>query len=298
MPSLRFMNRCFVLFLLFTALVSCETEKRISAPQLVSSPRVEFLPELDVPIWDRRFGTMDSLSGDVIVSFVEGHPYYSDTGDPVFFMRQKTRFVYPNYNNSIDYDVDVSPGEIEFSHKGVFFPDIHQTAFGPATSSSSFRMENGVYRILFEYRDMRDRYDVTIDDTLVRIVQLDSNYTQSTHQLFWRYRPQSFAVSCGTTTETAFLCQEFVDSLMASLSLTEFLYPDSGAIPFRRRSAGHYNDAKRRFFVYDKEEDFRLAHESLEKFTLSKIAGQKGIGISLESWRNQWARSWQFPGGR
>jgi len=295
MSSLRLMNICFLLFLLFAVSVSCETEKRVSAPQPVSSPKAELLPELDNPGWDPRHGIMDSLSGEILIFFGEGHPYSSDTGNPVFFMSQKTAFIYPNYNNSIAQDIKVSPGELEFSHKGVFFPDVQADAFGPATSRSSFKMETGVYRILFEYRDMTDRYDVTIDDSLVRIVQLDSNYTQSTHQLFWRYRPQSFAVSCGASAET---CQEFVDSLLASLTLTEFFYPENGVIPFIRRWVGQSNGGSTRFFEYDNEDDFHLARDALERFTLNKIASQKGISITIESWRNEWARSWQFSGER
>jgi hypothetical protein len=297
--SARLFLSSYILVLAFGAVsVSCGTEKHISSPQPVLSPRPELIPDLDNPGPDSSYGEMGPLSGEVIISFTEGHRYYSDVGAPVFFMYQKTAFIYANYNYSIVQDISVSPGEIDFSHQGVFFPDVRLPATGPARARAAFRMANGDYRVSFEYRDVRDRYDITIDDTLVRIIQVDSNYTQSTHQLFWRYRPSSFAVSCGTTTETSFLCQEFVDSLLANLKLSEFFYPDTGMIPFARTSSGHYYDTKTRFFVYDGEENFQIASDALERFTLNIIAGQKGIGISLESWRNERARSWLFPGGR
>ena len=93
----------------------------------------------------------------------------------------------------------------------------------------------------------------------------------------------------------SYLCDEFDELLQAHIKLEEFFYADTEEIAFPRTS---YFSAQARFFTYGGANDLQKACDILRNFTLSRIADQPGILVSLRDWRGDYSLSWKLPGGK
>jgi len=113
-------------------------------------------------------------------------------------------------------------------------------------------------------------------------------------ELYWRYPPNSFAYLCGTTIETSWICDDFLDSMLYHVSIIEFEFPDSGEICYPRASQGHYYDMPARYFFYEREADFDSAGAVLKRYTEQVISQYSGVGIHLIGWNNKDYMSWLF----
>lgn len=240
--------------------------------------------------------TILEIDSIVVIHLGEGHVWdgYEVHSDPVIKLHQYTDHEYVWYNLSILSWVGIGSSSLTFAHRGIKVPSIKANAFGPANSVSLFDMPNGQYNLYLRDRELTDHYTIEINDSLIILTPIDTNYTRPAHRLFWRYKPNSFALLCGTNTTNTHLCDEFVNYLKERLSVAEFWYSDQGAIPFPRAPMGHYYDALTRFFTFQHAEDFEKAGEILGEFTRSKLVGETGVSIWLWSWKNEKKMSWMM----
>lgn len=233
---------------------------------------------------------------DSTYSFAVGEDYATLDGPmtPRISFHQKTDQEFPNYNYRIVNTTFALPGLIRFTYHGILIPEEVQPLFGPARTVNYFKMNDGVYSIVFFRGNQHDLYEVTIDDTMIAVSPEGGSFTHSEHAFYWRYRPQSFALFCGTWVGTSYLCDDIVDSLYAHIDLEEFFYPDSGVVGYGRSSDGHQYDAPARYFYYNSEADFHQAGEILEQFTLSRQEEFHGVGIQIINWLQDSYLSWEF----
>ncbi len=141
-----------------------------------------------------------------------------------------TEEIYPCCNWSIKSEIAVQGNKISIDFLGIYVPEICLTALGPATSTSFLDISNREYSLYFSYRNIIDKYVLTVTDSSNKITEDVSQFTKPKFKLFWRYPPNSFAYLCGTTTETSWIREDFLDTLLNEIDLEEFQFPDSGEI--------------------------------------------------------------------
>jgi len=234
------------------------------------------------------------IESDIIFSVQEGYRDHDSVSEPTIMLSMATEKHYGCCNWQIVSEIGVQRSQIAVHILGIYAPEICLPAFGPAQSTSFLEISEGKYSLYFYYRGVRDRYALTVTDSFVKVAGDVSQLTKPEFELFWRYPPNSFVYLCGTTTETSWICGDFLDTLSGEISLEEFEFPDSGEIPYPRLSMGHYYDMPARYFYYEKDEDFAEAGGILKSYTEDVIAQYSGVGISLTSWKNEKYRSWLF----
>jgi len=234
------------------------------------------------------------IEGNIIISVHEGYQGYDSISEPSIMLSMATEKIYPCCNWSIISKVTVWSNKISIDLLGIRVPEIGLTALGPAKFTSFLDISEGEYLLYFSYRNVIDRYVLTVTDSSIEITEYVSQLTKPKFKLFWRYPPNSFVYLCGTTTETSWICEDFLDTLLSEIDLEEFQFPDFGEIPYPRSSDGHYYDMPAKYFFYKKDEDFDKAGEILESYTQNVISQYSGIGISLISWDNKKYFSWLF----
>ena len=201
---------------------------------------------------------------------------------------------YPYCNYSIDFDISRLGNEVTVKILGIYMPSIGLPAFGPASAREFLDLPGGVYLINFIYQFSVDKYVLTVSDSCLEVFTRTSEFTRPEFNTYWRYPPNSFVYLCGTTIETSWICQDFLDTLLAEVDLQEFFFPDYGEICYPRSSMGHYYDMPARYFLYDGDEDFDRAGEVLEAYTRAVIDNYSGVGLSLWNWKNEEYASWLF----
>ncbi len=247
---------------------------------------------LSCGVFDSSEGELKPIEGNLIFRFQEGYQDHGGISEPSIRLSMVTEKTYPCCNWSIRSQVMVQNREILVRVFGIYVPEVCYTAFGPAMSQSFLNISTGEYSIYFSYRNVTDRYSLTVTDSSIEITEHASHFTRAKSELLWRYPSNSFAYLCGTTTETSWMCQDFLDTLLGEIDLEEFQFPDSGEIPYPCSSAGHHYDTPARYFFYERDEDFDKAGEILRSYTQDVIMPQLGIGISLIGWKNQRHLSW------
>ena len=245
-------------------------------------------------IFDSPEKELKPIEGNVVFSIQERYQDPDTNRKPSIMLSAVTEKTYSCCNWSIISKVTAQSDKISIDFLGIYVPEVCLTAVGPAGSTSFLNISTGVYSLCFSYRNITDRYVLIITDSSIKINDDVSQFTQPKFRLFWRYPSNSFAYLCGTTTETSWICEDFLDTLLSEIDLEEFQFPDSGEIPYPGSSMGHYYDMPARYFFYEKDEDFDKAGEILKSYTQNVIKQRSGIGISLISWKNKRYLSWLF----
>jgi hypothetical protein len=235
---------------------------------------------------------LEPIEGGVIFKITETHP--EPPCEPVITLFMETDKIYPHCNNTIAADVSVDRNTILVTLAGIRIPDVFLPAFGPATASAPLPHAEGERTLHFLYSGTWDTYICAVNDSFIKIEPLTATFTEADIDLYWRYPENSFAYLCGTTHETAWIYEDFLDTLLSKVDLTEFQFPDSGSICYPCSTQGHYVDMPARYFLYDTATDFEQARAVLEAYTESIISQYSGVGISLLNWRAEIFASWLF----
>ncbi|MFC1726096.1 hypothetical protein ACFL4T_10755 [candidate division KSB1 bacterium] len=234
------------------------------------------------------------IEGDINFSIREIHRNYNETSEPEIFISFSTEKIYPCCNYPIIFNPFKSAHHILLSLYGIEVPDMCLPALGPACGGYFLDIDNGKYNLCFRYRDIDDRYVINVSDTSIVITETEPQYTKTGYNVYWRYPPNSFAYLCGTTTETSWICENFLNSLKNAVNISEFQFPGYGQIPYPPSSAGHYYDMPAKYFYYEKENDFETAGEVLRAYSENVVIQYSGVGISLINWKNKKFLSWLF----
>ncbi len=245
-------------------------------------------------IFDSSEKELKPIEGNITFGIQEGYQVHDAISKPSIMLSMVTEKIYPCFNWSIISRIRVKNNEISIDFLGIYLPEVCATAVGPAKSTSFVDISEGEYLLYLSYKDITDRYVLILTDSSIEITEDTSQFTKPKLKLFWRYPANSFAYLCGTTTETSWICEDLLDTLLSEINLEEFQFPDSGEIPYPCSSMGHYYDMPAKYFFYEKDEDFDKAGEILKSYTQNVIKQRLGIGISLISWKNKRYLSWSF----
>lgn len=234
------------------------------------------------------------IEGSILFSLREGYAKIGEVADPEIILSMATQSIYGCCNYSIVARTCFDGATFEVNLQGIYIPDICLTALGPATFRRPVNLPTGTFEFIISSADTIDRYEVTITETSISLQAIETRFTIPRSTLVWRYPENSFACVCGTMEETAWICGDFADSLLAMPNLQSFVFPDSGTVPYPTESSGHWHDDPARYYLYENESDYDAAGELLRRYSLETIAQYSGVTIYLVNYRNKWFRSWQF----
>lgn len=237
-------------------------------------------------------GSLDPIEGRVLFRLAEWHACPGDICEPSIVLMMETEKIYPCFNYHIESKISVFSNTINVRLCGIYIPWICFTALGPARSTQVLELAPGEYDLRFLLGCGADRYEVTITDEALVTTERSAGFTEPLSRLTWRYPHESFCYLCGTTTETSWICDAFLDSLTARGLFVEFAFPDSGDIPYPRASEGHNYDMPGRYFRYTNEADFDTAGAILERYSREVISQHPGVSLSLWNWKNKRFLSW------
>ncbi|HEQ97924.1 MAG TPA: hypothetical protein ENO22_01120 [candidate division Zixibacteria bacterium] len=277
----------FLLAMLGILLISCNVSP-VDSMEADDTPLIlQSYPSFDVEeMYDTELLPIDDK---LIILIREGQVYLDNPTPPQISIGIYTAREYPHSGYSLSRYVDVSPGNIEFRFAGVLQYFGMWPSFGPAVTSQLFAISNGDYTLRIKYQFQEDLYNLKVTDEYIRLIPVDTNFTEPRYELYWRYVPGSFAYICKASTEMSYLCDYFADTLLSEIDLEEFYYPDSGWIPYERS----WNDKHVRYFIYESESDYDHAVEILEAFTHDHIM-QREIRITLRNWMSERYGSFNF----
>lgn len=236
--------------------------------------------------------SLDPIDGHVRFLVKEKHYCPGDYCEPSIVLLMHTEKIYGCCNYGLESEVRIAGNVVRIRLRGVYKPDVCLTALGPAQGAHVLKLAPGKYDFRFCLGCDTDRYEVTITDEAIAVRELSAGFMESLSQLRWRFPHESFCYLCGTRTETSWICDAFLDSLMATGRFVEFTFPDSGDIPYPQGSAGHYYDMPGRYFRYTSEADFDTAGAILERYSQEVISQQPGVGLSLWNWKYKRYLSW------
>lgn len=237
-------------------------------------------------------GNVEPIEGRVRFWIGEAYDPPHMTGSPSLTLFMTTEHDQPCCNFSILNWILEGESSIKVYLLGIYRPEICLTAIGPAASRSSLNLTPGKYLLSFNLDGNIDEFSLTISDSSISVIGDGSQFMIADKPLVWRYPPQSFAYLCGTTTETSWICDEFLDSLMVTGLFEPFQFPDSGYVPYPESSGGYYYEMPALYFRYAEEADFAAAGAVLERYSKTTISMHSGAGLSLINWRNRRYYSW------
>jgi len=235
---------------------------------------------------------LEPIEGGVIFKIIETHP--GPPCEPVVTLLMRTEKIYSCCNIEIAADVSVDRNIILVTLAGIRIPDVFLHMLGPATASVLLPHAQGERTLHFLYSGTWDTYICEVNDSFIKTEPLTATFTEADISLYWRYPENSFAYLCGTTHETAWIYEDFLDTLLSKVDLIEFQFPDSGSICYPCSTQGHHADMPARYFLYNTVTDFEQAGAVLEAYTASIISNYSGVGISLLNWRQEIFASWLF----
>lgn len=242
----------------------------------------------------RTYGNFAPIEGNIIFKVIEGHKELYCDCEPEIMLDMETEKIYGCCNFSIMSEILQTGNNITVKLLGIYMPDVCAFAFGPAKSRKFLSIPEGQYTLNFLYEFAVDRYVLIVTDSYIKLFKIESIITKNEFEVFCRYPPNSFVYLCGTTTETSWICEDFLGELLSEIDLEEFQFPAYGEICYPSSSQGHYYDMPARYFFYNNEKDFDKAGEILKAYTQRVIVNYSGADISLRNWKDKSYKSWLF----
>ena len=155
-----------------------------------------------------------------------------------------TEKIYGCSNFEIMTRSDVHEHHISIEATGILMPGICLTSLGPASGGIGLTLSHGDYSLQLTYGDIMEKYTLSITDASITMKESSSSLDGNT---LWRRPRHSFVYLCGTTTETSWICDDFLKTLQSQIELEEIFFPESGQLPYPRTGGGHQYDMPARF---------------------------------------------------
>lgn len=237
-----------------------------------------------------------SINEGITFSVVETHDQSSAMNKPVkphIELQMKTEDIYSCMNYRIVSDISQTSTGKHVIIEGVEDPEVCLTALGPAQNEFLLNVEPGQYQLTFSYKEELNIYQLTVNDSSIKISGEKDSFVSSKTETFWRYPENSFAFLCESTQDTRWMCEDFEQLLKDDLDINSFNFPDGGTIPYPIKGE-QYDIAN--YYNYPEEAVFQEAGEMLEAYSDSVVNQQDGAYLSVISWKNQGFRSWTDTG--
>jgi hypothetical protein len=219
--------------------------------------------------------------------------------EPSLFLLTETEKIYGCCNCSIAASYRRLGALLAVDILGIRLPVICLDALGPAHRGDFLELEEGVYSLEFSHASQKSAYELEVTRDALTVSLASSPLTEFAvpkFSVWWRYPRNSFVYLCGTTEATAWIYEDFLQRLRATVELEEIEFPASGELGYPRAPQGHHVDHPARYFIYANDDVFRAAGEALRAYIRDVIGHPSGVGISLRNWKNESYLSWMMDG--
>lgn len=234
----------------------------------------------------------EPIDGNIQFGISESYANYNLPSHPQIFLSLKTEKIYGCMNYQIANTITIKNGTVDVRISGITVPEICLTALGPATAKTSLDLPNGNYKLVLHSGTFSNSYNLSVTDRSISIDPSSYSETQPLYRLYWRYPPTSFVYVCGTLTQDSTICTDFLDTLKSKMDLQEFVFPDSGKVPYPTASDGHYYDMPAKYFYYKNDAAFDKIGDIMKEYKVKYLSNKTGYGISIINWMNKSFYSW------
>ena len=231
----------------------------------------------------------EPLISDILFIIAEEYPN-NDIAEPSLVLSIKTKEIFPCGNYFIVIERKFEDNVLTIDLLSTDIGGICLTALGRA--QVKIPLDQGTSQIIFKNGNLVDQYNVYVSKDEVKIEPINSSFSFTEYNTYFRYPENSFACICGTSSDFPSICDNFKNELISKIpSLQEFEF-GNGTLPYPDSSSGHGINTPTIFFMYQNETDFQIAGVVLSDFTQKNIAPNTGITIRLSNWKNQHFYSW------
>jgi hypothetical protein len=223
----------------------------------------------------------------------EGYTDFESVEEPFIKINLITKEVFGCSNFEILTNNNISADKVDIEYEKIAIDGVCLTSEGPATANIPLQLSKGIYYLTLKQQDIIDKHSVIITDTSISVESNgNSLISEPSNNIYWRYPENSFTLIGGTTEETKWVYDEFLDLLKDSVNLQEIIFPSYGKICFPYKSQGHYVDMPEKYFKYVNEEDFVRVGSLLNTYSKNVISKYSGIGVWVCNWKNKKYFSW------
>lgn len=236
---------------------------------------------------------------DTTINFILSEEYCADPEKPSHFyiLDLMTTRCYPNSNYSVKTQIDTSDGKININIDGIIVPEVQLPAGGPARQRFIItNIKKGTTDLIFTYKNIRDEYKISNDSETIKIRKIKRTFTSSANPLYYKYPLNSFIYYSGTTLDTKWICDDFIDFVSSKIKITEFEFPSEKENPFNIDYiymngnliiGGCYYNPPPRYFTYENEADYDKLPELLKAYKKEVIKYKQGISLGFVNFRKK-----------
>lgn len=246
---------------------------------------ISLLALLSCDIFDSR-GNIIPIEGDIIFSIKEDYEHYDSICEPSIILSMVTEKLYPVIGFLIESEVKKMNSEILIEFLGIWVPSGGADFWFPATAETILDIPEGEYLLKFLYGRINDLYILSLTDSYIKVTEVESQFTLSDFNLYWRYPYNSFAYLCGTTEENSWICEDFLDTLLSMIELEEFHFPDSDEICYPCSTELHEYNMPARYFNYENDYDFERVGRVFNYYKQNVLNQYPDVDIYLINWKN------------
>ncbi|MCF7802345.1 MAG: hypothetical protein K9N34_10050 [Candidatus Marinimicrobia bacterium] len=226
------------------------------------------------------------------IGLYESNNFSGQAGEIVTLLSMSSDTIYPCLNFEIVADLSATGHSLYIDIRDISIGPVCLTALGPATYNEVVDLDSGYSALIVSNGQRAIEIGLSVTDSVIHLEGNSNQYFNIIENEVWRYRPNSFYYSCGTTEETAWMYTAFRDTILSVNGITQSHYPETGWIPYPRSSSGHYVDHECLYFEYSAESTWELVKEKLINFTVENITANTGVGLAVTNWRGDSELSW------
>jgi hypothetical protein len=177
------------------------------------------------------------LEDDLYV-WIDDFPHLHRNFDdpPQLLLSLCSKKYYSRYK-SLAHQVDISGNSIQVNIDGVQLGGPNSGGDGAFDvlligGHHKIDLPEGSYDLSVRYGDKSDLYQITVSEESIITETINTSFTESYWDLYWRFEASTFACFIGSNyefeDELVELYDSFLDTIRAYDGITEIFYPDSG----------------------------------------------------------------------
>ncbi|WP_298248430.1 hypothetical protein [uncultured Christiangramia sp.] len=233
---------------------------------------------------------LNSIESNVDFMPIEIYNNSNTSEDPDLKLKLITEEIFPCINYSLITSQSIEKNELIIRMEKISSPRICLTAIGPATSYID--LPENIKELTFINGQTIDKYSISINQEIISINRIESNFTKLLFDNTFRFPENSFAYVGGTNTDNTEIYQAFLEVLLENPNFTQFNFEGQGRIPYPTYSDGHWVDQPSKYFKYTDYEEFENLESILKNFSNENIEENSGISLSIYGWDNISYHSW------
>lgn len=256
-----------------------------------------FSCEKDNDIVDGNYS--DYINGNTVSTEIDFYPVelyekYNEPDTASLKIRFTTTEIFPCVNYHLATTEFETDKELIIRFDSIQKPTICFTAIGPA--NSYVVLPSNITKLVLINGNSIDRYNLDITVEKVRIIPIESDFSNLKESVIFRYPENTFVYECNMDTSETDFFNDFLRILTSNLSIIDYEFSGDGKKPYAEDWVENKRKSLTKYFKFESETEFIKAGELLNDFvTDNSLNENTSVYISLKSWNNQKYLSWMMP---